>query len=294
MVSARTRRVALYCAILLTTRGTKSSSALAFQPTTTTLITTISTRQRRFDDRRGVARTALRQTDDDGDAAASSSSSAALSAQDAILRAALGVEPETESEKTTRVESAEREVRSASSSKTRNVVVAVLSFLAAVANYGYQYLNPVTDVQLLYEMSRASCPVTEIGTNGRPTVVDFWAPWCENCRRSAPTLAVIEKEYKDKVNFVVVNGDLKESWPLIETFRVDAIPHLALVDRDGNVETALIGPVPGDVLRADLDVLSGNNNDGDGERLREALPYKMFDPFQGKDESTRRVRFEER
>mmetsp|Transcript_6833 Transcript_6833/g.9847 ORF Transcript_6833/g.9847 Transcript_6833/m.9847 type:complete len:112 (-) Transcript_6833:42-377(-) len=53
----------------------------------------------------------------------------------------------------------------------------------------------------------------------------------------------------------MVNGDLGESWPAIERFGVDAIPHLALITADGNVETALIGPIPRTVLRADLDAL---------------------------------------
>merc|ERR1712238_243900 len=90
------------------------------------------------------------------------------------------------------------------------------------------------------------------------TVVDFWAPWCVNCKTSAPTLAALEAEYKSQVNFILVNGDLDENWGLIEKFGVDAIPHLALVDSDGTVETALIGPIPKSILRADLDVLLSN------------------------------------
>ena len=77
--------------------------------------------------------------------------------------------------------------------------------------------------------------------------------WCENCKLMAPTLLQIEEEYKDKVNFVMVNGDKRDAWPLIEAFGVDAIPHLALVSSEGDVETALIGPIPKRVLRADLD-----------------------------------------
>ena len=56
----------------------------------------------------------------------------------------------------------------------------------------------------------------------------------------------------------MVNGDLRESWPLIERFGVDAIPHLAMIGSDGYVETALIGPIPRSVLEADLDVMIEN------------------------------------
>lgn len=69
----------------------------------------------------------------------------------------------------------------------------------------------------------------------------------------APTLYQVEEEYKDRVNFVMVDGDKRESWPLIEAFGVDAIPHMALVSSEGEVETALIGPIPKRILEADLD-----------------------------------------
>ena len=69
----------------------------------------------------------------------------------------------------------------------------------------------------------------------------------------APTLYQVEGAYKDKVNFVMVNGDAREAWPLIEAFGVDAIPHMALVSSEGDVETALIGPIPKRILEADLD-----------------------------------------
>lgn len=47
----------------------------------------------------------------------------------------------------------------------------------------------------------------------------------------------------------MVNGDLGDNWPIIERFGVDAIPHLAMVGADGQLETTLIGPIPKGVLR---------------------------------------------
>ena len=45
---------------------------------------------------------------------------------------------------------------------------------------------------------------------------------------------------------------------LLERFGVDAIPHLAMVGADGQVETALIGPIPKGVSREDLNVMLEN------------------------------------
>ena len=142
--------------------------------------------------------------------------------------------------------------------KNKNLVVAALAITLAIGNYVWQLLHPVTPVQLLVSMQQQSVPVSLIGTNNKPTVVDFWAPWCENCKVMAPTLQSLEQDYKDQVNFVMINGNEPKAWPYIEAFGVDAIPHLAMVSAQGDVETALIGIVPKHVLAADLDVLLQN------------------------------------
>ena len=227
-----------------------------------------------------------------------------LSKQEQILQEVLNIQPETSKEKSDRIERKKSQEVQQKQSKTNNLLIALLSFTAAIGNYMYQYTHPVTDVQLLFSMSQNSCPLTEIGHNGKPTVVDFWAPWCENCKRSAPTLAAIEKEYGDSVNFVMVNGDEAKNWELIERFRVDAIPHLALINKEGLVETALIGPIPRSVLRADLDFLVNENPTSANDDMkadedtkqteryikRDVLPYVMFDAFSG-NEDMRKVNF---
>jgi thiol-disulfide isomerase/thioredoxin len=173
------------------------------------------------------------------------------------------------------------------SRRKTNIAVAVASVVLALSNYLYHYLNPVSPLALLVNMQSQSAPLTLIGKNNKPTVVDFWAPWCTNCQYMAATLASIEGEYAGRVNFVMVDGDRAENWPLIERFGVDAIPHLVLVDRDGNVETALIGPVPKSVMRADLDALLMSSGD-----KGEQLPYVMLDVFADRPDM-RKVSFPE-
>ena len=177
--------------------------------------------------------------------------------------------------------------------RKRNLSVAVASVLFAVTSYLWQFTHPITPVQLLASMQSTSAPLTSIGTNGKPTVVDFWAPWCENCKMAAPTLLKLEEDYKDQVNFVMINGDQAAAWPLIERFGVDAIPHLALISAEGDVETALIGPVPKRVLEADLNVLLENaaaSNKGSSTAPKQELPYKMLDAFANQPE-LRRIHF---
>jgi hypothetical protein len=61
--------------------------------------------------------------------------------------------------------------------KRRNVGVAVLSIFWAVVTYAWQWTHPIEPVQLLYAMERDSTPVTAVGNNGKPTLIEFWAPW---------------------------------------------------------------------------------------------------------------------
>lgn len=171
--------------------------------------------------------------------------------------------------------------------KHRSIITAAAAIIVALGNYAYQYTHPITPIQLLTEMERSSAPMSIIGKNGKPTVVDFWAPWCENCKLAAPTLQKVEEEYGDRVNFVMINGDQPQAWPYIEAFRVDAIPHLALVNADGDVETALIGPIPKSVLEADIDTMILNQK----TKTNTPLPYKMLDVFADVPEN-RRVHFD--
>mmetsp|Transcript_42763 Transcript_42763/g.78159 ORF Transcript_42763/g.78159 Transcript_42763/m.78159 type:complete len:331 (+) Transcript_42763:25-1017(+) len=180
--------------------------------------------------------------------------------------------------------------------RIRNIAVAIASFAFAIFNFTYQFTHPVTALQILATMEKQSAPLATIGNNGKPTVIDFWAPWCENCKVAAPTLQSVEEEYGDRVNFIMVNADDGKNWPYIQLFGVDAIPHLALVSGEGDVETALIGPMPRKVLRADIDALLSKRGDCEVDTVvpvcHDELPYKMFDSFENRQDS-RRVNFVE-
>jgi len=214
-----------------------------------------------------------------------------LSKQEELI-AALGLGTiETEEEKRIRIAKRELELQRQESEKQNKLLLALSSVTFALLQYIWQFTHPVSALQLLSEMQASSLSVTVVGHNNKPSVVDFWAPWCENCKASAPTLRVVEREYASRVNFILVNADDANSWPLIEAFGVDAIPHLALVSADGNVETALIGLVPASVLKSDLNTMLDNAAIANPTEQK-SLPYTMYDAFRLRPEK-RHISFEE-
>lgn len=79
-----------------------------------------------------------------------------------------------------------------------------------------------------------------------PTLVDFWATWCAPCRRIAPLLDTVAKEYAGKVNFVKI--DVSDNQNIPAKYNVRGIPTLMLF-QDGKVVATHVG---GDLTKSSL------------------------------------------
>ena len=80
----------------------------------------------------------------------------------------------------------------------------------------------------------------------RPVLADFKAPWCGYCRRLAPVMDRLEKEYGDKISFVGVDTD--ENPALADEYGVDTIPTLILFREGGVVGKFVNPPSQGDIV----------------------------------------------
>lgn len=72
----------------------------------------------------------------------------------------------------------------------------------------------------------------------KPTIVDFWAPWCAPCRNTKPILEKLAKEFNEVINFLPINSD--DNHQLLQELKVFGIPTVIIIE-DGNIVGRITG-----------------------------------------------------
>jgi len=81
----------------------------------------------------------------------------------------------------------------------------------------------------------------------KPVLVDFWAEWCQPCRKVAPLLEEIATEMGDKVEIVKLNID--ENPEIARRYRIMSVPTLT-VFKNGEPVQSVAGARPkGDLVK---------------------------------------------
>lgn len=130
----------------------------------------------------------------------------------------------------------------------------VLAGVAALLALGLFVLQGGLHPQApLERLARQSLDLSVALGDGRPTVVEFYADWCEACRSMAPAMEAIEKRHHGELDVVLLNVDNPRWQNEVERFEVNGIPQLELFDAQG----APVGRSLGARSRSELDALSG-------------------------------------
>jgi thiol-disulfide isomerase/thioredoxin len=134
------------------------------------------------------------------------------------------------------------------------VVLSVSVFLGTRAESGSATLTTI---------AADSVPLEVALSNGKPSLMEFYANWCTSCQAMAPDMATLKQQYGDQVNFVMLNVDNTKWLPEILSYRVDGIPHFVFLGQDGQAMAQTIGEVPRSIMESNLVALVGG----------ETIPY---------------------
>ena len=116
------------------------------------------------------------------------------------------------------------------------VLIAVaLAFGLVILRGGIQSESPMEQLA-----KRSLDPQTAL-TNGRPTLIEFYADWCQVCREMAPSMLELEKKSRDRLDVVLVNVDNPRWQDLVDRYKVNGIPQLNLFNRAGEPKGRSLG-----------------------------------------------------
>ncbi len=122
--------------------------------------------------------------------------------------------------------------------RERMVLAAVAALLAVLLFWLRGGLHPAAPLERL---ARQSPDLTTALNNGRPTLVEFYADWCEACRTMAPAMETIEQKRRGELDVVLLNVDNPRWQPELERYAVNGIPQLELFDAGGHSVGRSIG-----------------------------------------------------
>ena len=120
---------------------------------------------------------------------------------------------------------------------------------------------------VIKDTTAASFAADVIAESARqPVLVDFWAPWCEPCKRLAPVLEKIVKAAAGKVKLVKMNIDEQPDIPA--RLGVRSIPSIIAFQRGQPID-GFMGALPEGEIKGFIERLVGPLDDT-ADRLAEA------------------------
>ena len=94
---------------------------------------------------------------------------------------------------------------------------------------------------MLDQLAKNSLLPEQALSNGKPTVLEFYADWCEACKEMAPDMIDVKKQNSNKIDVVLLNVDNSRWSDWIDKYNVNGIPQLNLFDDKGELKGFSLG-----------------------------------------------------
>ena len=91
------------------------------------------------------------------------------------------------------------------------------------------------------QLARRSLDPQTALSNGRPTLIEFYADWCQVCREMAPAMLELEQSSRERLDVVLVNVDNPRWQDLVDRYDVNGIPQLNLFNAEGEPKGRSLG-----------------------------------------------------
>jgi hypothetical protein len=85
----------------------------------------------------------------------------------------------------------------------------------------------------LERLARQSPDLQQALGDGRPTLVEVYADWCEACRAMAPAMDQLAQRHRGALDVVLLNVDNPRWQAELDRYDVNGIPQLELFDASG-------------------------------------------------------------
>ena len=82
---------------------------------------------------------------------------------------------------------------------------------------------------------------TSASSSSPPSVVYFWATWCEPCKGMDTVVDVLSRQYGDRVAFLRVEAEREDLEDITDRYDVASVPHFVFLGAGGQAVDALEG-----------------------------------------------------
>tara|TARA_Y100001968_G_C19323376_1_gene700446 strand:- start:256 stop:825 length:570 start_codon:yes stop_codon:yes gene_type:complete len=123
--------------------------------------------------------------------------------------------------------------------KTQQLFLVIFALVLAIGLFLFR-IN-LSNQKPLEQIARKSLTPEVALVNGKPTIFEFYADWCEACKEMSPAIVSLEKQYSKDIDFVLLNVDNPTWEDLIQIYNVKGIPQINFFGQDGLLLGQLTG-----------------------------------------------------